>query len=136
MPHLEQSALHLNQLPMRLRHELMDAIEIGGRELLADGVALANATCAKATVVPTQIANSAYPASNATVSRQSLAAPATETSIGTTASRPGDLLFGLLHAPISRLISHCLYGVSISLHVSVLSKAAAAYTSFWARRGG
>ena len=51
MPHLEQSALHLNQLPMRLRHELMDAIEIGGRELLADGVALANATCAKATVV-------------------------------------------------------------------------------------
>ena len=100
------------------------------------GVALADATCARATVIMTQIANPACPASIARAVRWSLAAPATESVVMTTASRPGDLLFGLLHAPISRLISHCLYGVSISLHVSVLSKAAAAYTSFWARRGG
>eukprot|EP00964_Phaeocystis_antarctica_P034928 scaffold19910_cov70-Phaeocystis_antarctica.AAC.3 len=49
------------------------------------GVALESAACAWATVTLTQIANSACPASNATASRRSLAAPATESVVMTTA---------------------------------------------------
>ena len=60
------------------------------------GVALANATCAWATVTPTQIANPACLASNVAASRQSLAALAPEPILTTTATRPHDFLFSLL----------------------------------------
>ena len=48
-------------------------------------VALANAACARATAPPTQIANPACIASNAPASRRSLAAPATDSPVWTTA---------------------------------------------------
>ena len=52
---------------------------------VGEGVALKNATRAWATVTPTQIANPACPASNATTIRRSLAALATESVVMTTA---------------------------------------------------
>merc|ERR1712085_74727 len=52
---------------------------------VGEGAALKNATCAWATVTPTQIANPACPASNATAIRRSLAAGATESVVMTTA---------------------------------------------------
>ena len=84
------------------------------------GVALANATSARATVTATQIANPACPASNAAASRRSPAVPAPESVVGTTASHPNDRLFALLHAPVSRLNCHCVYGVSIPLVLHAL----------------
>ena len=84
------------------------------------GVVLANATSARATVTATQIANPACPASNAAASRRSLAVPAPESVVGTTASHPNDRLFALLHAPVSRLNCHCVYGVSIPLVLHAL----------------